>query len=34
MWQTLERIRINAKFVETLKAQIGKDEFWKELSTR
>jgi puromycin-sensitive aminopeptidase len=32
--QTLERIRINAKFLDQLKSQIGKDDFWKELATR
>lgn len=30
--QTLERIRINARFVERLKSEIGANAFWKELN--
>ncbi len=30
--QTLERIRINARFVDRLKSEIGSNAFWKELN--
>lgn len=29
--QTLERIRINARFVDRLKSEIGSNAFWREL---